>query len=228
MARDAICIDALGVDCIIGVYPEERTQAQPLSLDLRLSGDLSRPGYSGRLSDTCDYDRLSEEVGQLLRFRGYALLEMAAEELAAMIFGLHPWVEALWLRMAKPKALAGRAQSAAVEIRRSRADYPRAFETSVFGTVDVLFESKGAGLYLLNVDPGKEIPAHYHKQMDELEWLVSGTLERDGQPIVAPSVVRWPKGQVHRYYNASDEVATLFCCDVPPFIPSDEIEVKDA
>lgn len=226
MARDAICIEGLGVDCIIGVYPEERTQAQPLSLDLRLHGDLSRPGFSGRLSDSCDYDRLADEIAQLLRFRGYALLEMAAEELAAMIFGLHPWAEALWLRVAKPRALAGRAQRAAVEIQRSRADYPRGFESSGFGTVDILFESKGAGLYLLNVEPGKEIPAHYHKQMDELEWLVQGTLERDGQVIDVPSVVRWPKQQVHRYYNPSDEVATLFCCDMPPFIPSDEIEVK--
>lgn len=228
MARDAICIDALGVDCIVGVYPQERSQAQPLSLDLRLEGDLSRPGFSGRLADTCDYDRLADEIGQLLRFRGYALLEMAAEEISAMIFGLHPWVESLWLRVAKPRALAGRAARAAVEVNRTRADYPKGFETSTFGTVDILFESKGAGLYLLNVEPGKEIPSHYHKQMDELEWLVKGTLERDGQVIDVPSVVRWPKGQVHRYYNPGPCTATLFCCDMPPFIPEDEIEVKDA
>lgn len=224
--RDTICIDDLRVECVIGVYPSERTQTQPISLNLKLYGDLSPAGFSGSLSDSCDYDRLADEIAHLLRFRQYELLEMAAEEVSAMIFGLHPWVQELWLKIAKPKALGGRAARAAVQMRRRASDYPRGFEKSSFGTVDVLFESKGAGLYLLNVEPGQEIAPHYHNRMQELEWLVRGELLRDGKAICAPSVVIWPQGQVHHYRNESAELATLFCCDKPPFIPEDEIEVE--
>src|SRR5690606_5802324 len=105
------------------------------------------------------------------RFRRYRLLEMAAEELSAMIFGVHPSVEGLTLQLTKPRALEGRAASASIRVSRRPEDYPQRHEANDFGTVDVLFESREAGLYLLHVDPGKCIPSHYHQVMRELEWV---------------------------------------------------------
>lgn len=222
---DKIRVEGLRVDCIVGILPEERTREQPLRVDLELRTDTREAGHSGRISQTVDYDRVSREVAHLLRFRRYRLLEMAAHELCAMLLGVHPTVAQVRLRLTKPHALIGRAEGASVEIVRQAEDFPRGFEDNDFGQVEILYESREAGLYLLHVDPGRGIPSHYHAQMRELEWCVAGSLERDGVALRDLAPVAWPHGRVHRYDNPSDERATLFCCDVPPFIREDEIVV---
>lgn len=226
-ARDWIYIRELQVECIIGIFPHERKAAQPLSLDIGLGLDLSRAGRSARITDTLDYDQVTEQVRALVHFRRYRLLENAAEELCAMLFGVHPELREVRLRLQKPLALKGRARHAEVSIERSRADYTWTQETTQFGHVDILFESREAGLYLLNIAPGSGIPRHYHRRMRELEFWVRGQVERDGVQLVSLAPQVWPKGQVHEYRNIGSELATLFCCDMPPFIPQDEIEAPD-
>ncbi len=226
MARDRIFIEELRVDCIVGIYPRERKQPQPLLIELELGLDTAEAAYTGRIAATCDYARVADELATLLDFRRYKLLEMAAEELAAMLFGVHPMLTDLRLRLRKPEALRGRARAAGVEIARSARDFPRTREANDFGEVEILYETKEAGLYLLHVDPGREIPAHYHDVMRELEWLVDGELERDGERLRGFTPAVWRKQQVHRYVNVGARRATLFCCDTPPFVPHDEIVVN--
>jgi FolB domain-containing protein len=225
MAKDRIFIEELRVDCIVGIYPHERTQPQPLLVELELGLDTAEAAYTGRVAATCDYARVADEVTTLLEFRQYKLLEMAAEELAAMLFGVHPNLQDVRLRLHKPQALLGRARAAGVEINRQARDFPRTREHNDFGEVEILHQTREAGLYLLHVDPGREIPAHYHDVMRELEWLVDGTIERDGVLLQGFDPVVWSKHRVHRYVNVGTRRATLFCCDVPPFVPADEIVV---
>jgi dihydroneopterin aldolase len=227
VARDTIELEGLRVDCVLGVYPDERDREQPVRVDLRMGLDLVPAGRSASIGDTIDYDRAATEIAALLRFRRYRLLENAAEELAAMLFGVHPRVEELELRVTKPQALAGRAASAAIRIARRRDDFVRRREPAGFGgEVDVLLETKEAGLYLLHVAAGRAIPLHHHRVMRELEWLVRGTLHQGDQPVPSFRPVEWPHGQAHGYHNQGSEPATLFCCDCPVFIPADEIEVE--
>jgi dihydroneopterin aldolase len=223
MASDSVFISEIVVDCVVGVYPDERTRTQPLRVDLSLDVNTSRAGRTGRLGDAVDYARVTDEISTLLKFREYRLLETAAEELCAMLLSLHPSVVGMELRLEKPEALVGRARSAGVSVRRSNEDYPRRWERPTFGEVEVVYESREAGIYLLHVDPGKEIPAHHHEVMCELEWVARGELVRDGSLVDAFSPVAWPKGRTHRYENNSTDRATVFCCDTPPFIPQDEI-----
>jgi dihydroneopterin aldolase len=227
VARDTIELEGLGLDCVLGVYPDERDREQPVRVDLRMGLDLGAAGRSASIGDTVDYDRAANEIAALLRFRRYRLLENAAEELAAMLFGVHPRIEELELRLCKPQALVGRAAAAAVRIVRRRDDFPWRREPARFGgEVDVLLETKEAGLYLLHVGVGQEIPLHHHRVMRELEWLVRGTL-RQGNELVPPfRPVEWPHGKPHRYRNEGSEPATLFCCDCPPFIPTDEVVLQ--
>lgn len=225
MARDRIHVHELHVDCIVGVYPHERTTAQPLLVDLELGLDTGEAAYSGRIAATCDYSRVASEVETLLRFRKYRLLEMAAEELAAMLFGVHRVLSEVRVRLSKPRALEGRARTAGVEIHRRRADFVVMRERSEFGEVEILYQTREAGLYLLHVEVAREIPTHYHQRMRELEWLIGGTLERDGEPLHGFAPVEWEKGRAHRYVNIGDQRATLFCCDMPPFMPEDEIPI---
>jgi dihydroneopterin aldolase len=224
--RDAIHIQGLSLDCIVGVRPDEREREQPVVLDLRLGLDLSRAGRSGRIAHTCDYDRVVDQVSALLKFRRYRLVEVAVEELAAMLFGVHPMLEMVWIRLEKPRALDKRARLAAVEIERERSDFPSRREDTLFGEVEILHETREAGLYLLHVDVGRTIEPHYHRVMQELEWLVFGKLLRDGEPVNEFDPAVWPSGKVHTYVNEGDSKATLFCCDSPPFIPEDEILVE--
>jgi FolB domain-containing protein len=225
MARDSIFIENLRVDCIVGIHAHERKQPQPLLVELELGLDTAEAAYSGKIAATCDYVRVADEVATLLDFRRYKLLEMAAEELAAMLFGVHPQLVDLRLRLRKPEALRGRARSAGVEVRRRVGDFVRMREHNDFGEVEILHQSREAGLYLLHVDPGCEIPAHYHDVMRELEWLVAGAIERDGVRLQGFDPMVWRKHRVHRYVNVGDRRATLFCCDTPPFVPHDEIVV---
>lgn len=227
MARDTIELQGLSLECVLGVYADERDREQPVRIDLRMGLDLGPAGRSASIGDTIDYDRASTEIAALLRFRRYRLLENAAEEVAAMLFGVHPRIEELELRLAKPQALLGRAEAAAIRIARRRDDFPWRREASGFGEVDVLLETKEAGLYLLHVGVGQEIPLHHHRVMRELEWLVRGSL-RQGDALVVPfRPVEWPHGMAHRYRNEGDEPATLFCCDCPPFIPADEVVLSE-
>ncbi len=225
MARDTIELSGLELDCILGVLPEEREHEQPVRVDLCLGLPLAPAGRSGSIAETIDYARVATEVTALLRFRRYFLIENAVEELSAMLFGVHPRLRTLELRLAKPRALVGRASSGAVRIQRAREDFSSHQERARFGEVDILLETPGAGLYLLHVEPGKEIPPHHHRIMRELEWLVAGELTQQGIPVPMASPVEWARGEAHSYRNETAEVATLFCCDRPPFIPSDEIEL---
>lgn len=225
---DTIELQGLALECVLGVYPDERHREQPVRVDLEMELDLRAAGESASIHDTIDYDRATHEIGALLRFRRYRLLENAAHEVAAMLFGVHPLLQRLRLRLAKPQALAGRAEAAAVRIERERSDYAPRRETSSFGEVDVLLETREAGLYLLHVAPGREIPTHHHQVMRELEWLVRGTLHQDGEVVPPARPVEWEHGTIHHYLNPSDREATLFCCDCPPFIPTDEIVVDGA
>ena len=142
-----------------------------------------------------------------------------------MLLGVHAGLQWVRVRLEKPEALAGRG-AAAVTIERTLADYPRRHENAQFGDVEVLLETKEAGLYLLHVDGGKSIPRHHHQVMRELEWLVAGELYRGGQRVSRIEPVVWSHGEVHDYENRGESRATLFCCDCPPFIRTDEIEVR--
>jgi mannose-6-phosphate isomerase-like protein (cupin superfamily) len=128
------------------------------------------------------------------------------------------------VHLRKPEAIA-KAAAASVQVSRSPSDFPRRLEDTRWGQAEVLLETKDAGLYLLHVEAGQEIPRHHHQVMRELEWLVDGELFRENHEVEAFTPVSWDKGQIHSYRNNSESRATLFCCDCPPFMPQDEIEV---
>jgi dihydroneopterin aldolase len=221
---DCIEIRGLTVDCVVGVLPHERKGEQPLSVDLALNLDTRAAGRSGKIHETCDYDAVALAVRSLLRFRRYRLIEAAAEEVAAMVLGIHDVLEGVDVRINKPRALAKYGSAtAAVRLARTRRDYPRRREDTRFGEVEVLLETRDAGLYLLHVHAGRRIPVHEHRVMRELEWLIDGELWQAGRRVELMRPIEWKRGQVHGYDNRSPQRATLFCCDTPPFIPQDEI-----
>jgi len=225
---DSIRVEGLCFEAIIGVNPDERLRVQPLRFDLELQIDLRTAGRSGKINDTVDYDQVAREVIALVQFRRYRLIESATEEIAAMLLGLHDSLESVRVSVHKPQALAHWNAVASTSIVRTRTDYPRREERSRFGSVEILLETRDAGLYLLHVDPGKRIPLHRHRVMRELEWVADGELVQNERTLPQGQAVTWSHGQVHGYENRSRDRATLFCCDCPPFIPEDEVDIDGA
>lgn len=211
---DYIHINALELDCIVGLYPRERRRRQRLHVDIALGLDLARAGASGRIMHTADYSRVADEVCELLRFRAYRLIEEASEELAAMLLGLHPMVEQVSLVLQKPEALRGRARSASVEVSRARTELQPRTLARAFGSVAVLLETREAGLYLFTLEPGAELARPGDGSTRCLEWLVEGRLGGSSGILEGPSpvLINRPSGVLH---NAGGNQAKMFCCACP-------------
>ncbi len=228
---DVIAIEALKVDCVVGVYPHERDRLQPLRVDLYMEVDTRTAGQHERLRDTVDYAQIAAQVSFLLTSCRFGMLETAAHALSRFLLAPPAWgerrgqIEALRLRLTKPSALGGFAVPS-LEIRRDASEVTLETEESRFGKVDIVFETREAGIYRLNVAPGSKIPLHVHRKMRESEMLLSEGLLCQGRPTVLGSVFHWPHNAPHIYENPTDRYQTILCVDSPPFLEDDEIEVK--
>lgn len=227
---DTVEIRGLRADCIVGVYPEERAIPQPLEVELALHFDSREAAGGGGLEATVDYARLSGELRFLLGACRFLLLESAAEAIARYILApptedrRHAQVEEVMVRLSKPQALPG-AAIPSLRIHRGLEDVQIEVEESVFGKVDVIHETPGCGIYRLRVAPGRSIPTHVHRVMDEWELILGSGLLLQGRPVAPGSAFHWPLNHPHRYDNPQEIEQTILCVDRPAFIPADEIEV---
>jgi dihydroneopterin aldolase len=206
---DLIRIDGLELRCIVGLRAYERRREQPIRMDIGLGLDLSGPGRSGRIAESADYAQVADEVTALLRFREYRLLEVAAEEAAALLFGCHPQLQQVRLRIDKPEALAGRARSAAVEITRSRGAYGSSLEATPYGRRVELLREREALVEVLYVDAGSTLTLPGDAR--RLECVVGG---RKGDRGLAPVELR--EGQESSYQAEAAELALCRCVVLAP------------
>jgi dihydroneopterin aldolase len=231
-APDEIQLKGLVVDCIVGVYPAERTTPQPLHADLTLFLDTRDAARGGGLSATVDYARLAGELRFLLESCRFLLLETAADALCRYILAPptddapRAQIDAVKIKLTKPRARAGGAVPS-LTVRRDRSDFELEVEDKAFGHVDVVHVIKGCGIYRLRVAPGRSIPTHVHREMDERELVLGDGLHLQGRAIESGTAIHWPHDLPHRYDNPSDTEQTILCIDRPAFIPGDEIPVDE-
>jgi dihydroneopterin aldolase len=209
---DRISVEGLEVDCIVGVRPPERRRRQLVRIDLDLGMDLSEAGKSGRIADTADYSRIADEVQSLLRFREYQLIEVATEELAAMLFGSHGNLHEVGIRLEKPEALRGRARSASVRIERTRHQFPTRVRAHACGAHELLLHTHEARLELFRIEPQRTATLEPGHGARRLEWNVGGQLTLEGR-LLEREPVAFPAGQPGSYHNPGNEMATLFRCE---------------
>jgi FolB domain-containing protein len=203
---DTIRISRIELSCIVGVRPAERHRRQKIALSLELELDLERAGKSGRIGHTVDYSVVVDEVAFLLEFREYRLVEMATEELTAMILGVHPAVERVHATLEKPEALRGRAAHGAVSVWRSKQELP--VTPAPFGERRLLLETAEAKLELYSVEPGRALDVA-RPTGKTLAWLASGHLQAE-----TPLASHDPR-ELERLFgatNAGAERATVFVC----------------
>jgi FolB domain-containing protein len=211
---DVVRIHRLELDCIVGIRPQEREHLQRVRLDIGLHADLSQAGRTGRISLTADYDQVAHEVAALLAFRHYHLIEMAAEEVSAMLLGVHLGVQRVGLRIEKPGALEGRARAASVEVRRARRDYPVSVLSGEQAGCEVLLETREARLELVRLEPGAAAAAGPGFAAHALSWVVEGEVDselgRKGPSL--PSGVILSCSEAPVLVNPGPDPACLFRC----------------
>jgi len=83
---DRIYIRRLHARCIIGIFPEERTEKQDVYLDITMHADLRAAGVSDAIEDTVDYKRVKKRVLAMVEGSEYFLIERLAEKTAAICF----------------------------------------------------------------------------------------------------------------------------------------------
>ena len=228
--RDWIRIERIEVDCVVGVYRRERTVAQPLCVDLALCLDTERAAVRERLGETIDYEAFAAQLRFLLTSCRFRMLETAAHALLRFVLAppasgeRRAQVQAARITLTKPKALGGQGVPS-LQVEREASWVTLGLEHKPFGTVDVVHETRDAGIYRLNVAPGSAIPLHVHKRMQEAEMVLSQGLWCQERPVARGTVHRWPLGAAHGYRNPTTRWQTILCVDAPRFLEDDEIPV---
>ena len=115
---DKVFIEALEIDCVIGIYDWERTIRQPVQLDIEMAFDNRKPAASDDIADTLDYKAISKRLIQFVSESEFGLVETLAERCAAIVleeFG----VARVLLKLSKPGAVRG-ARAVGVIVERSK------------------------------------------------------------------------------------------------------------
>lgn len=228
---DCIELNGLEVDCVVGVYPRERHVPQRIRLDLAMYFSTELAARREMISASVDYSAIAAQIGFLLRSCEFRMIETAAHAIARYLLAppgpdeRRAQIERLRVRLTKPFALGATVQPS-LQIERDRHWVQLVREDKPFGFVEIIHETRDAGIYRLNVAPGRGIPLHVHKQMREAELVLTEGLWCQRKPVPAGAVHRWPKGAAHGYDNPSDRYQSILCVDAPRFIESDEIAVS--
>ncbi|ENU30055.1 dihydroneopterin aldolase [Acinetobacter sp. NIPH 1852] len=119
---DAIIIEGLKVDTVIGCFNWERQIIQPLMLDLTIHNDLSQAANSDELDDTLNYAQICELAAEVIQQAQPKLIEHAAQLVLDRLFSTFPSVESIIITIRKP-AIIAQAQAVGIRLERNRNDF---------------------------------------------------------------------------------------------------------
>ena len=103
--EETVYIENLRLECIIGVHPEERERAQPLSISLSFPLDFKRAAATESLSETVDYSAVASSTREFASQGSFQLLETLARKLGVHLcqrFAL----PSIQITIRKPQAIA--------------------------------------------------------------------------------------------------------------------------
>jgi 7,8-dihydroneopterin aldolase/epimerase/oxygenase len=115
---DKVFIEALEIECVIGIYDWERKIRQPIVLDIEMDSDNRRPAASDDIADTLDYKAISKRLIEFVGGSGFGLVETLAERCCAIILDEFA-VSRVRLKLSKVGAVRG-AKAVGVIIERQR------------------------------------------------------------------------------------------------------------
>ncbi|ENV62867.1 dihydroneopterin aldolase [Acinetobacter junii NIPH 182] len=119
---DAIIIEGLKVDTVIGCFNWERQIIQPLMLDLTIHNDLNQAAQSDELDDTLNYAQICELAAQVIQQAKPKLIEHAAQLVLEKLFLIFPSIESIIITIRKP-AIIAQANAVGIRLERNRNDF---------------------------------------------------------------------------------------------------------
>lgn len=90
IAAQTLTIQGITVDCIIGDLAWERTERQPLRMDVEFSADFARVAQSDQLTDTIDYVAVADCVRATAAASSFQMIEALAAHLIRTLFAQFP------------------------------------------------------------------------------------------------------------------------------------------
>ncbi|NNP69687.1 dihydroneopterin aldolase [Acinetobacter sp. Ac_5812] len=119
---DAIIIEGLKVDTVIGCFNWERQIIQPLMLDLTIHNDLTQAAQSDELEDTLNYAQICELAAQVIQQAQPKLIEHAAQLVLECLFTTFPSIESISITIRKP-AIIAQANAVGIRLERNRNNF---------------------------------------------------------------------------------------------------------
>ncbi|ENV37376.1 dihydroneopterin aldolase [Acinetobacter venetianus RAG-1 = CIP 110063] len=119
---DAIIIEGLKVDTVVGCFNWERQIIQPLMLDLTIHNDLSQAAQSDELDDTLNYAQICELAAQVIQQAQPKLIEHAAQLVLESLFKTFSSIESIIITIRKP-AIIAQATAVGIRLERNRNDF---------------------------------------------------------------------------------------------------------
>ena len=119
---DAIIIEGLKVDTVVGCFNWERQIIQPLMLDLTLQTNLEQASNSDELEDTMNYAEICEIAAKVIQEAQPKLIEHAAKLVINALFTQFSAIESIIITIRKP-AIIPQANSVGIRLERHRNDF---------------------------------------------------------------------------------------------------------
>lgn len=119
---DAIIIEGLKVDTVVGCFNWERQIIQSLMLDITIQTSLEQASNSDRLEDTLNYAEICEISAQVIQKAQPELIEHAAKLVLEALFTTYASVESIMITIRKP-AIIAQANSVGIRLERHRNDF---------------------------------------------------------------------------------------------------------
>lgn len=179
MSRSQLHISRFLVSCIA---PSNFIIDKPLSFTVTLTFTFNQPPIF------IDCTRLCDQIHFILSYFPFPDINSAAFSLSRHFILASPADLYQGLELQSLKGLIEDSNGGKWEINASKEVKPSDFnivsseayiknefptEVNVWGQVDILFQTKLAGLYRLHIKPHGKIPLHYHKLMQEYELILS-------------------------------------------------------
>ena len=119
---DAIIIEGLKVETVVGCFNWERHIIQPLVLDLTLQTSLEQASNSDELEDTMNYAEICEISAKVIQDAQPKLIEHAAKLVINSLFTQFSAIETILITIRKP-AIIPQANSVGIRLERHRKDF---------------------------------------------------------------------------------------------------------
>tara|TARA_B100001094_G_C18060603_1_gene734832 strand:+ start:379 stop:1182 length:804 start_codon:yes stop_codon:yes gene_type:complete len=216
-ALDEIQLRRLKIDCVVGIYPDEKVKTQSLFIDLTLFLNTREAAQTNSLTKSVDYAALRGEITFILQNARFQLLETAAEALAHYVLAPpatdkpRGTILGVELTITKPEAF-GDDVAPAIKIKRHRSEVIGHYEEFDFGEAYVIHNSLDNCIYRMTIPAYQHSP--YYNQTSPhyvAEMPVSAGLAANGRFLEAGVSLTYPEKVYRRYHNNTDKDRTILC-----------------